>query len=121
MRVGNGGAFGLPRLFLVAFLAIPVATSRTPFSEIRHLFTSLATEQLPADLRDLGDAERAARWPSWLDRHDRAIRERLQRGDEDTVVLWMALGASFTREPRVSDVLAASPDDGGARTGSRRA
>jgi hypothetical protein len=93
---------------------LATAASRTPYADVRHLFTSLPPDQVPSELRDLGDAERAARWPGWLDRHDRAIRERLQRGDEDTVVLWMALGTSFTREPRVTDVLAASPDDGAA-------
>ena len=137
MRVRNGGAFGLPRLFLAAFLAIATIPgvlpgfdarpldartrdharyleSPLPYADARRLFTSLAPDQLPADLRDLSDADRAARWPAWLDRQDRAIRERLQRGDEDTVVLWMALGTSFTREPRVTDVLAAPPDDGAA-------
>ena len=121
MRVRNGGAFGLPRLFLAAFLATATIPGHTrylespiPYADARRLFTSLAADQLPADLRDLSDKDRAAHWPAWLDRQDRAIRERLQRGDEDTVVLWMALGTSFTREPRLTDVLAASPDDGAA-------
>ena len=136
MRARHGGAFGLPRVFLVAVLiattpgVIPgfgahpfdaepryhtrSLDSSIPYAHIRHLFTALAPDRLPPDLRDLSDADRATQWPAWLDRQDRVSRERLQRGDEDTVVVWMALGTSFTREPRVTDVLAASPDDGAA-------
>jgi SAM-dependent methyltransferase len=94
--------------------AQPRAAARTPYPDVRHLFAALPPALIPDDLRALPDAERAARWPDWLDARDRAIRERLERGDEDTVLLWMALGTSFTREPRVTDVLAASPDDGAA-------
>jgi hypothetical protein len=85
-----------------------------PYADVRRLFSTLPPAELPDDLRSLTDAQREAQWPAWLDRHDRAIRERLGRGDEDTVMLWMALGTSFTREPRVTDVMAASPDDGAA-------
>jgi hypothetical protein len=117
MRVRRGGAFGLPRVLLAAVLAmnagvIPHTQSQTPYTDIRHLFTSLLPDQLPADLRTLSDADRAARWPAWIDSHDRAIRARLRQGDEDTVMLWMALGTSFTTHPRVTDVIAKSPDDG---------
>jgi SAM-dependent methyltransferase len=92
----------------------PAAGTPTPYAEVRGLFTALAPAQLPEDLRDLSEAARETRWPAWLARRDRAIRDRLRQGDEDTVVLWMALGTSFTGEPRVTDVIATSPDDGAA-------
>jgi hypothetical protein len=40
-------------------------------------------------------------WPGWVIAHDRAIRERLVRGDEDTVANWLLFGTSFTHEPRL--------------------
>jgi hypothetical protein len=39
-------------------------------------------------------------WPGWIARHDRDIRARLERGDEDTIVNWMLFGTSFTSKPR---------------------
>jgi hypothetical protein len=137
MRARHGGAFGLPRLFLAALLVmkpgvlpgfdgagmavetrdharLPSAGTRIAYAEARHLFATLPSARIPDDLRDLTDAQRAARWPAWLDTRDRAIRGRLDRGDEDTVLLWMALGTSFTRQPRVIDLIAKAPDDGAA-------
>ncbi|HLG54813.1 MAG TPA: hypothetical protein VI485_05750 [Vicinamibacterales bacterium] len=39
-------------------------------------------------------------WPGWIERHDREVRARLERGDEDTIVNWMLFGTSFTSRPR---------------------
>ena len=39
-------------------------------------------------------------WPGWIARHDRDVRARLERGDEDTIVNWMLFGTSFTSMPR---------------------
>jgi hypothetical protein len=39
-------------------------------------------------------------WPMWLSTHDREIRKRLRRGDEDTLINWLLFGTSFTQEPR---------------------
>jgi hypothetical protein len=39
-------------------------------------------------------------WPQWIQRHDQAIRSRLQRGDEDSLVNFVIYGVSFTRAPR---------------------
>ena len=32
----------------------------------------------------------------WVERQDRAIRSRLQRGDEETIVNWLLFGTTFT-------------------------
>jgi hypothetical protein len=37
----------------------------------------------------------------WVERQDRAIRSRLQRGDEETIVNWLLFGTTFTKLPRV--------------------
>jgi SAM-dependent methyltransferase len=41
-----------------------------------------------------------AAWPAWIERRDREIRARLERGDEDTLVNWLLFGTSFTSRPR---------------------
>ena len=87
---------------------------RISYADARRLFSAIPAADVPAELRTLTDEQRAAQWSGWLERHDREIRDRLRQGDEDTVMLWMALGTAFTRQPRITDVMAASPDDGAA-------
>lgn len=66
------------------------------YSEVRPILAELSGV-LPGGLAP-ADLERA--WPDWIGRHDRDIRARLERGDEDTVVNWMLFGTSFTSRPR---------------------
>jgi hypothetical protein len=53
----------------------------------------------------------AAAWNTWIVAHDHDIRERLVRGDEDTIVNWLMFGTTFTTRPRVLD---AAPSDAAA-------
>jgi hypothetical protein len=69
------------------------------FSEARAILTELAG-QLPSDLATLTPAQLESAWPAWIERHDRDIRARLDRGDEDTLVNWLLFGTSFTSRPR---------------------
>jgi hypothetical protein len=43
----------------------------------------------------------AANWPQWIQQHDREIRSRLRRGEEDSLVNFILFGVSFTTRPRV--------------------
>ena len=56
--------------------------------------------QAPPELNTLTSAQMEAAWPAWIERHDREIRARLERGDEDTIVNWLLFGTSFTSRPR---------------------
>jgi SAM-dependent methyltransferase len=56
--------------------------------------------KLPPELNTLTSAQMDAAWPAWTERHDREIRARLERGDEDTIVNWLLFGTSFTSIPR---------------------
>ena len=57
-------------------------------------------EILPPQLKtDPAQADSA--WSSWVMQHDREIRARLQRGDEETVVNWLLFGTTFTKHARV--------------------
>jgi hypothetical protein len=64
----------------------------------------LAYEQAQPALQACGLTVPATRssWPSWLENHDREIRSRLIRGEEDSLVNFVLFGVSFTRQPRVS-------------------
>jgi hypothetical protein len=74
--------------------------SYIPYAEGQPLFHLLRAELLPADLRELDESARRSRWPHWVERHDAAIRGRLLRGDEDTVVNLLFFGTRFTSERR---------------------
>ena len=56
--------------------------------------------KLPPELNTLTSAQIDAAWPAWIESHDREIRARLERGDEDTIVNWLLFGTSFTSRPR---------------------
>ena len=75
-------------------------TRFTSFAEVRDVLASLA-DVLPPELKvpDVSAAERA--WTTWVERQDRTIRSRLQRGDEETIVNWLLFGTTFTKLPRV--------------------
>ncbi len=82
--------------FCCLLLAVVV---QTPYVEVKPILEALA-EILPAELKRSG-AE--SNWPTWAAREDAAIRSRLQRGDEDTLVNFLLLGTSFTSQPRCMD------------------
>ena len=72
----------------------------TSYAEARATLTTLA-DILPPELKQ-ADASRAERsWAEWVERQDRTIRSRLQRGDEETIVNWLMFGTTFTKRPRV--------------------
>lgn len=71
-----------------------------------RVFTSYASAKpvldqpgdvLPAELRNPNEAK----WNSWSQRQDKAIRARLQQGDLDSMVNLLLYGTSFTKQPRI--------------------
>jgi hypothetical protein len=68
------------------------------YADVLPVLTALA-EILPSELRGQ-DQTRGAAWRRWAVNHDREIRARLDRGDQDTIVNWLLFGTSFTSRPR---------------------
>lgn len=58
---------------------------------------------LPAELIAKTPADIEAAWPDWVSRHNAAIRARLERGDEDSIVNLWQYGTSFTKLPPVTE------------------
>ena len=85
--------------------AAPQAVTYIRYAEAHAIMAELAPRVIPADLRALTPVERGAMWDEWVARRDREIRERLARGDRDTVLLWMALGRTFTRQMTLLQLL----------------
>jgi SAM-dependent methyltransferase len=71
---------------------------RTRYAELEAVIDAHAA-LAPVELRTATGPARDQRWTAWIASHDRAIRARLARGDEDTIVNWMLFGGSFTSQP----------------------
>jgi hypothetical protein len=71
------------------------------FEDARPIVQAL-DEVAPQGLRGLGAADQAAAWPKWLARFENMVRERMVRGDEDTLVNFLMFGTSYTRQPRLA-------------------
>ncbi len=83
-------------LAAIAFGRVGGQSRFADYNSVEHVLTYL-TDALPSELKT---SPRSA-WPGWVIAHDREIRERLIRGDEDTVANWLLFGSSFTHEPRL--------------------
>ena len=68
---------------------------RVTLEQATPVLDVLATS-LPDDLRGRTRADLARLWPAWVERHDREVRARLARGDEDSLVNFWLYGTSFT-------------------------
>src|SRR5947207_5001244 len=88
---------------LVAGAAVAVAAHAVAISYEQAKPTLAAyRDQRPAALRAKSDAAVAAAWPAWVASHNAAIRARLARGDEDSLVNFWLYGTTFTKLPRAT-------------------
>ena len=89
------------------------AQSRVTFEQAAPVLNALPSN-LPIGLRGRATTEVARLWPSWVEQHDRDVRARLGRGDEDSLVNFWLYGTSFTSHPPAiarASPLPASLDD----------
>ena len=116
-------------LFLAALLGslalaagpVPGKVGYIPFAEAKPILEAMA-EALPAGLGGQTPEKLESLWPAWVKSRDAEIRERLTRGDEDTVVNFLLFGTSFTKQPRVtSEQLREIAGDTGGTAGEEAA
>ena len=85
--------------------SLPVAAAvktNIPYVDAKPILEALG-ENLPAELRGKTPADIESAWPNWVSQHNAAIRERLERGDEDSIVYFWHYGTSFTKLPPVTE------------------
>jgi SAM-dependent methyltransferase len=68
----------------------------TPYASVKPILDA-QRDSLPAELKNPDPAK----WTAWTQRHDQAIRSRLEQGDLDSMVNLLLLGTSFTKQPRI--------------------
>jgi hypothetical protein len=88
--------------------------ARVTLDEASPVLNALPSN-LPVGLRGRSPQEVARLWPSWVEQHDREVRARLERGDEDSLVNFWLYGTSFTPHPpavaRASSLPASALED----------
>ena len=100
----------------LAALIAPAAAAqnRMTFEEASPVLNALPSN-LPVSLRGRTPQDIARLWPSWIEQHDREVRARLERGDEDSLVNFWLYGTSFTAHPpavtRASSLPASALED----------
>ena len=82
----------------LVFPSVGPAQTRITLEQAGPVLRALEAS-LPAPLRNRTAEQLAALWPSWVETHDRDVRARLARGDEDSVVNFWLYGTSFTSAP----------------------
>jgi SAM-dependent methyltransferase len=78
--------------------ASPRLIAGIPLRSVRQVVDSLAP-QIPAEFIGAGESNWEDAWTQWRRGHDMRARERLDRGDEDSLANWWMYGTSFTRLP----------------------
>jgi hypothetical protein len=71
------------------------------YAEALPILRAAATS-LPTGLRS--DRLSADDWTRWIEESDRAVRQRLERGEEDTLTNLLRFGVTFTKEYRIDNV-----------------
>jgi len=105
-------------LLLLPALAFPQATPRAdaaapkpstkfsasfiPWEEAAPIVASTPAAILPPDLAGKQPQQLSSLWPDWVRAQDKQVRERLAKGDEDSLVNLLIFGTSYTRQPRLS-------------------
>src|SRR5215216_5118307 len=85
----------------VAVALVAGQTTRLTYPDARPVIEAFSGS-LPDDLTNGSQHDVESEWPAWVARRDAAIRSRLLRGDEDSLVnLWL-YGTSFTAHPRAT-------------------
>jgi hypothetical protein len=107
MRPRSALTFGFVCVGVVLAAGLVIAREPTAramsYAEARGVVESLPDAALPAALGSRSSDERQTEWPTWVARRDAAIRARVARGDEDSVVNLVLYGVSFTAEPRLTE------------------
>jgi SAM-dependent methyltransferase len=88
---------------LGGFAAAESVSVNIPFADGRPILDLLQPQLWPMELQGKTPAALESFWPDWVKREDAAIRERVQAGDEDSIINFLLFGTSFTKQPRATE------------------
>ena len=79
----------------------PVKSVFIPYDSAQPVVAAFSAT-LPADLKPVNTLD-ATKWSNWAQKADREVRDRLNRGEEDTLTNLLRFGVTYTREYRIDD------------------
>jgi hypothetical protein len=79
----------------------PFVTSTIPYADVAPILERLK-DRLPPELGPRTPVELQSAWLDWVSGHKEEIRQRLERGDQDSLINLWYYGTSFTRSPPLS-------------------
>lgn len=107
--VKNGRMKQLFAFLALITLGLGVAVAQTvavkafiPYGDAKAILDVLREDLVPAELTAKTPAELQRLWPSWVAGRDAAIRARVGRGDEDSIIHLLLFGTTFTKRPRAT-------------------
>jgi hypothetical protein len=77
-----------------------VSVRDIPYDELVPILAALREDLVPEDLRSQTPEQLQESWPRWVRERDRAIRDRLDRGERDSLANLLLFGTTFTKQPR---------------------
>jgi hypothetical protein len=91
--------------FISAQSRSPVAAARTniPYADGKAILEILHEDLVPPEFTSMSPRELESTWADWIARRDLAIRTRLLRADEDSVVNFLLYGTTFTKLARATE------------------
>ncbi len=94
----------LPLLLCCRLICLGQAVPKISFISLdsaRGILKGMSSSLPP----ELGPIEKidAGKWSGWVERQDREVRNRLDRGTEDTLTNLLRFGVTFTKEYRIDD------------------
>ena len=100
MHSAHRKTFSLIFVCICALAAVAQTPQFVPFSSAEPILNAYLST-LPAQLKP-GGKPTAAAWDAWVRQQDRDVRERIERGEEDTLTNLLRLGVTYTKQERIS-------------------
>lgn len=92
----------------LCYMAVVLAAQRPaaksefiPYDAAKPVVAAFA-EVIPAQLRPANTLD-AVKWSAWAQKADREVRDRLNKGEEDTLTNLLRFGVTYTKEYRIDD------------------
>jgi hypothetical protein len=70
------------------------------FQEVKPILKTPKKTSLPTEISEI---KNELQWSDWVKKSDSDIRQRLEQGDEDSIVNQFLFGNSFTSQPRLTE------------------
>lgn len=107
MKRSSGVYFSVLILVAGVVLAFAASQAKLPTTEFISMDAAMpaitaAANKLPEELKPASSLD-AAKWAVWVQKSDREVRDRLNQGEEDTLINLLRFGVTFTKEYRIDD------------------